>query len=71
VNARNLVVVVELSADGSSGSVDRLHGCEAFAFPTAISMRGDQLLVVNAQLDMMGGRPSLPFTVVATDVTEV
>ena len=64
VNARNLTGVVALSADGTRGRVERLRGCAAFAFPTAVAVRGDRLLVVNGQLDRMGGHPRLPFTVV-------
>jgi hypothetical protein len=37
--------------------------CEAFAFPTAVAVAGDRLLVVNGQLDALGGMPRLPFTV--------
>jgi hypothetical protein len=38
---------------------------DAFAFPTAVAVSGGRLLVVNGQLDKMGGRPRLPFTVLA------
>jgi hypothetical protein len=62
--ARNLVGVLGLSADGARGRVERLRCCEAFAFPTAVAVRGDRLLVVNGQLDRMGGQPRLRFTVV-------
>lgn len=68
VNAKNLIGVVRLSADGTCGRVERLRGCEAFAFPTAVAVRGDRLLVVNGQLDRMGGHPRLPFTVVEIPV---
>jgi len=64
VNAKNLIGVVALSADGARGRVEGLRGCEAFAFPTAVAVRGDRLLVVNGQLDQMAGDPRLPFTVV-------
>jgi Cu-Zn family superoxide dismutase len=65
VNARHYIAVVALADDGSSGQVTgRIRG-DAFAFPTAVARRGDQLLVVNGQLDRMGARPSLPFTVLA------
>jgi hypothetical protein len=40
---------------------------EAFAFPTAIAVRNDRLLVLNAQLDKMGSTPLLPFTVIAIE----
>jgi superoxide dismutase, Cu-Zn family len=42
----------------------------AFAFPTAAAVRGSELLVVNGQLDRMGGRPRLPFTVLAVALPE-
>jgi Cu-Zn family superoxide dismutase len=64
VNARNEIHVAELSPDGSSATVQRVLSCEAFAFPTAIAVRDESLLVVNGQLDKMGGSPALPFTVV-------
>jgi sugar lactone lactonase YvrE len=65
VNARNEIHVAELSTDGAGASVQRVLRSDAFAFPTAVAVRDDRLLVVNGQLDRMGGRPSLPFTVVA------
>ena len=39
-----------------------------FAFPTAVAVRGDQLLVVNGQLDRLGASPRLPFSVVVADL---
>jgi Cu-Zn family superoxide dismutase len=65
VNARNEVHVADLSPDGASASVRHVLSSDAFAFPTAVAVRDDRLLVVNGQLDKMGGSPSLPFTVVA------
>lgn len=65
VNARNEIVEVALAQDGSSGRVERVIRSDAFAFPTAVAVASDRLLVVNGQLDKMGGEPSLPFTVVA------
>jgi WD40 repeat protein len=65
VNARNEIHVADLSPDGASASVRRVLSSDAFAFPTAVAVRDDRLLVVNGQLDKMGGSPSLPFTVVA------
>lgn len=64
VNADNRIAVVELTEDGSSGRVTTTVRSDAFAFPTAIAVRNDQLLVVNAQLDKMGTAPALPFTIV-------
>jgi Cu-Zn family superoxide dismutase len=65
VNARNLIAVVDLASDGSSGRVRERLQSDAFAFPTAVAPHRDRLLVVNGQLDRMGGNPQLPFTVVA------
>lgn len=65
VNARNEVAVVDLADDGSAGAVRSTLRGDAFAFPTAVAALEDRLLVVNAQLDQMGRRPTLPFTVVA------
>jgi sugar lactone lactonase YvrE len=65
VNARNEIHVAELSPDGASARVQRVLRSDGFAFPTAIAVRDDRLLVVNGQLDKMGASPSLPFTVVA------
>ncbi len=63
VNALGVLAVAELSADGASMRVRSLISSDAFAFPTAVALRGAELLVVNAQLDKMGGEPALPFTV--------
>lgn len=71
VNARNQLAVADLSRDGATGELRRLRSCEAFEFPTAVAVRGSELLVVNGQLDRMGGHPRLPFTVIALDVGEV
>jgi Cu-Zn family superoxide dismutase len=67
VNAHNRLAVVELSEDGASGQVRSMIRSEAFAFPTAIAVRNDRLLVLNAQLDKMGSTPLLPFTVIAIE----
>ncbi|MBV8948960.1 MAG: hypothetical protein JOZ95_26300 [Solirubrobacterales bacterium] len=67
VNANNRIAVVELTEDGSSGKVTTMVRCDAFAFPTAIAVQNDQLLVVNAQLDMMDSTPALPFTIVGLE----
>jgi len=63
VNAHNRIVIASLSDDGSSAQVTATVASDAFAFPTAIAVRGAELLVVNGQLDRMGGTPDLPFTV--------
>jgi Cu-Zn family superoxide dismutase len=63
VNARDRLAVVDLADDGATGAVRALVTCEAFAFPTAVAVDGERLLVVNGQIDKMGGKPRLPFTV--------
>lgn len=65
VNARNQLAVVRLRDDGATGRVSELLLSDAFAFPTAVAVNDDRLLVVNGQLDQMGATPRLPFTVVA------
>lgn len=65
INALGEIAVIELAADGSSGRVRRRMRSEAFAFPTAVGIDAGRLLVVNGQLDQMGGSPRLPFTVTA------
>jgi Cu-Zn family superoxide dismutase len=65
VNAHNEIHVAELEPDGAGARVQHVLRSDAFAFPTAIAVRDDRLLVVNGQLDRMGGSPSLPFTVAA------
>ena len=70
VNARDQIAVVELERDGAAGRVKELLRSDDFAFPTAIAIRKERLLVVNSQLDKMGRAPQLPFTVVAIGTTE-
>jgi Cu-Zn family superoxide dismutase len=65
VNAHNRIAVIDLADDGATGSVQTVLTSDAFAFPTAVAMHHDRLLVVNGQLDKLGGAPRLPFTVVA------
>jgi superoxide dismutase, Cu-Zn family len=65
INARNLIAVIDLADDGASGVVRTRLRSDAFAFPTAVAANDDGLLVVNGQLDKIGGNPRLPFTVVA------
>ena len=64
VNARNLVAVASLAENGSAGRVHTIVRSDAFAFPTMVAVGGDRLLVVNGQLDNMGGHPRLPFRAV-------
>ncbi|MGN6174200.1 MAG: hypothetical protein ACTHPS_14850 [Streptosporangiaceae bacterium] len=61
---------VDLADDGSAGRVTRLLRSDAFAFPTAVAVSGGRLLVVNGQLDQMGGQPRLPFTVAVVAIPE-
>jgi predicted MFS family arabinose efflux permease/sugar lactone lactonase YvrE len=70
VNAHHLVAVADLAEDGSAARVHTILRSDAFAFPTAVAVSGDRLLVVNGQLDKMGGRPQLPFTVLALAIPE-
>jgi superoxide dismutase, Cu-Zn family len=70
VNARHLVAVASLAEDGSAGRVHTVLRSGAFAFPTAVAVSRGRLLVVNGQLDKMGGGPKLPFTVVAIAIPE-
>jgi superoxide dismutase, Cu-Zn family len=67
VNARNLIAVVDLDSDGAAGSVRTILRSDAFRFPTSVAVHDEWLLVVNRQLDKMGGSPELPFTVVAVE----
>lgn len=67
VNARNRIAIVELAEDGSAGTLTSVLTSDAFAFPTAVAVRNEHLLVVNGQLDKMGGTPTLPFSVVMLD----
>ena len=65
VNARNMIAVIDLAADGSRDRITTTLHSERFAFPTAVAVDDNRLLVVNSQLDKMGGSPRLPFTVIA------
>jgi superoxide dismutase, Cu-Zn family len=67
VNARNLIAVVDLDSDGAAGSVRTILQSDAFRFPTSVAVHDEWLLVVNGQLDKMGGSPELPFSVVAVE----
>jgi superoxide dismutase, Cu-Zn family len=67
VNALNTIAVIELAADGAGGRVTRSITSEAFAFPTAIAVREQRLLIVNSQLDKFEEHADLPFTVAVVD----
>jgi superoxide dismutase, Cu-Zn family len=64
INARNVIAVIELDDDGAAGKLVGILASDRFAFPTAVAVEADRLLVVNSQLDKMGSEPRLPFTVV-------
>lgn len=57
VNARNLIAVAGSADDGSVGRVHTALGSKALAFPSAVALGGGRLLVVNSQLNAMGGQP--------------
>lgn len=61
------IVPVELGDDLATGGVGPPLAAAGLALPTTIAPAGDRLLVVNSQLDMVGGdrRPTLPFTITA------
>lgn len=68
INARNRIAVIELADDGAAGVLRTMLTNDDFAFPTAVAVHGEDLLVVNAQLDRMGGAPQIPFTAIAIPV---
>jgi superoxide dismutase, Cu-Zn family len=68
INAHNRLAVIEVEPDGGAARVTATIASDAFAFPSAVAVAGDRLLVVNAQLDRMGGAPVLPFTIIAIDL---
>jgi hypothetical protein len=70
INARHRIAVVELEKDGAAGRVRTILRSDAFAFPTAVGVRDERLLVVNSQIDKMGRAPQLPFTVVAIETAD-
>ena len=67
INAGQQVAVLEVRDTGATAALRTILRSDAFAFPTAVARRGDELLVVNAQLDKMNSAPELPFTVVAIE----
>jgi hypothetical protein len=71
VNARNTLAVVELTADGAEGTVRAMLTSDRFCFPTAVGVRGAELLIVGGQLDRFGSTPRLPFTVVVIEAPAV
>ncbi len=75
-NANAQIVKIDLSADFSSGAVDTVTTSPAFLFPTAAVIvgsdewqgGGEKLLVLNGQLDKLGGSPVLPFTITSINL---
>lgn len=64
-NQQQLIVLVQLSDDFSSGTVVDSTTNPTLAYPTTIAQAGERLLVVNSQFDRRGSglTPELPFTV--------
>jgi hypothetical protein len=62
-NRANLIAVVELAADLSSGDVVREITQANFDVPTTIAKRGNQLYVVNARFTTTP-TPTTPYTIV-------
>ena len=53
------------TGSGLRGTVTQLSADAALLFPTTAAFRGNDVFVVNGQLNALGGTPSLPFSVVA------
>ncbi|HEU4582608.1 MAG TPA: hypothetical protein VFS67_30335 [Polyangiaceae bacterium] len=53
------------AGSGVTGTVTQLSADAALLFPTTAAFRGNDVFVVNGQLDALGGSPTLPFTVVS------
>ena len=69
-NLTGQVAVVQLSDDYSSGDIVRTIQRD-FQMPTAVAVAGDNLLVLNSQLDRRNaGQPAdLPFTISTIEIT--
>jgi Cu-Zn family superoxide dismutase len=69
-NAQGLLVTLELTDDYTRGTVTRVVGNPAFAFPTTIARAGDHILVVNSQFNRRNaGQPAnLPFQLLSLAV---
>jgi len=55
----------DAGSTGATGTVTQLSADAALLFPTTAAFRGNDVLVVNGQLDEFQGTPSLPFTVLS------
>ncbi len=64
-NADNLLAVLDLSPDYTKATLRFTLGNPAFRFPVSIVAARGRLLVLNGQLDKIGGSPSLPFDITA------
>jgi sugar lactone lactonase YvrE len=53
------------TSTGLRGTVTQLSADAALLFPTTAAFRGNDVFVVNGQLNALGGTPALPFTVVS------
>lgn len=61
----NEVAIVDLSDDGTSGSIRKRLNSEQFDVPTSVAPQGAFLYIVNAQLDGRELDPAAEYTVVA------
>jgi hypothetical protein len=55
----------DAGSTGATGTVTQLSADTALRFPTTAAFRGNNVLVVNGQLDELQGTPLLPFTVLS------
>jgi len=55
----------DAGGSGLTGTVTQLSADAALLFPTTAAYRGDDVFVVNGQLNALAGTPALPFTVVS------
>ncbi|ADV68104.1 superoxide dismutase family protein [Deinococcus maricopensis] len=66
-NRMNAVTRVDLAADGLSGRVVGMNGVTGLRYPSTLAALGDDVVIVNSQLDKMsGGVPETPFTLTRT-----
>jgi Cu-Zn family superoxide dismutase len=72
-NASGSIARVTMASDFRSGKLLSNTPNPKLAFPTAIAIDGDSLLVVNAQLNALapGKSPSVPFTVTRLPIADL
>ena len=72
-NASGSIARVTMASDFRSGKLLSNAPNPKLAFPTAIAIDGDSLLVVNAQLNALapGKSPSVPFTVTRLPIADL